>query len=176
VNPSDFERLTIGDPASFADVYDRYARLIRSICFDTTRDLAHAEDLTQDVFLRAYRRIGQLRRPERLASWLAAIARNACRDWSRQRGRDRHQYCDAVPEVQSNETRDADPAEIDALRMAICELPQKERLALHIHYLCEEPAEVAQEMLGMSSSGFYRLIDRARRRLAALLKPLGVEP
>ena len=78
--------------------------------------------------------------------------------------------------MESNETSDVQPGEIDALRMAICGLPEKERLALHIHYLCEEPAEVAREMLGMSSSGFYKLIDRARRRLAGLLKPLGVEP
>lgn len=176
MNPDVFERLTAGEPASFVLVYDRYARLIRSICFDTTRDVTHAEDLTQEVFLRAYTRIGQLRRPERIARWLAAIARNACRDWLRQRGRDRHQYCDAVPDTASNEPRDVQAEEVDALRMAVCELPEKERLALHVYYLCEEPAEVARAMLGMSSSGFYKLIDRARRRLARLLKPLGVEP
>jgi RNA polymerase sigma-70 factor (ECF subfamily) len=176
VDPSDFERLIAGDPGAFADVYDRYARLVRSICFDYTRDLTHAEDLTQEIFLRAYRRIRQLRRHDRVGGWLAAIARRACQDWQRQRGRDRHRYVAILPEVQAVETDTPEQSEIDALRNAICELPEKERMALHVHYLCEVPAEVARDLLGMSSSGFYKLIDRARRRLAAIMKPLGAEP
>ena len=176
MNSSDFERLAAGEPDAFAEVYDRYAPLVRSICFDTTRSLSQAEDLTQDVFLKAYQRIGQLRDGGRLASWLAAIARRACQDWRRKRGRDRHRYCESTPDVEAALPATLAENEVELLRAAISELPEKERLALHIHYLCEQPAEVAREILGLSSSGFYKRLDRARRRLAAILKPLGVEP
>jgi RNA polymerase sigma-70 factor, ECF subfamily len=51
------------------------------------------------------------------------------------------------------------------LLQAIARLPQRERLALHLFYLQERPAEVAQETMRLSRSGFYRVLDRARRRL-----------
>lgn len=175
VNSREFERVTAGDPGEFAILYDRYARLVRSICFDRVRNLTDAEDLTQDIFLRAYQRIGQLRRPDRIASWLAAIARCACQDWRRQRVREKQQSCGELPDLEVPRAEN-DQSEIDALRLAICELPEKERLALHIHYLCEQPAEVARDILGMSSSGFYKLIERARRQLAVVMKTRGVQP
>jgi RNA polymerase sigma-70 factor (ECF subfamily) len=137
--------------------------------------LADAEDLTQNIFLRAYQRIGQLRSPDRAGSWMAAIARSACYDWRRQRMRGKVQSGDTLPDVASP-SAEHDSSEIDALRVAICELPEKERMALHIHYLCEQPAEVARDILGMSSSGFYKLIERARRQLATIMKTHGVRP
>lgn len=52
---------------------------------------------------------------------------------------------------------------------AIAQLGDKERLAVHIFYLCEEPAEVARQALGLSASGFYKIIENARSRLKAIL-------
>jgi RNA polymerase sigma-70 factor (ECF subfamily) len=51
-------------------------------------------------------------------------------------------------------------------------LPERERMAVHIHYLCGEPAEVARHALGLSQSGFYKLLERARGRLRARLLEL----
>jgi RNA polymerase sigma-70 factor (ECF subfamily) len=44
-------------------------------------------------------------------------------------------------------------------------LPEKERLALHAFYLQEESVEEARRVLGLSRSGFYRMLERARARL-----------
>src|SRR5262245_45439684 len=77
-----------GDRAAFAELYDRRARLIRAICFDSTREFHAAADLTQEVFLRAYRNLGCLRDPQRFGPWLVGIARQVCREWRRQRKRE----------------------------------------------------------------------------------------
>jgi RNA polymerase sigma-70 factor (ECF subfamily) len=61
---------------------------------------------------------------------------------------------------------------IEHVREAIRDLPERERLAVHMHYLSEQPAETAREALGLSSSGFYKLLERARRRLRARLSQL----
>ena len=69
-------------------------------------------------------------------------------------------------------TEVSDPAaqhSIDALREAVGRLPQRERLAVHIHYLCGEPAEAARGALGLSPAGFYKLLERARGKLRAEL-------
>jgi DNA-directed RNA polymerase specialized sigma24 family protein len=42
-----------GDRAAYGTLYDRYAPLVRAVCYDHTRNLADAQDLAQDVFLRA---------------------------------------------------------------------------------------------------------------------------
>ena len=63
---------------------------------------------------------------------------------------------------------------IDEVRRAVSQLPERERMAVHVHYLCGEPVEAARGALGLSPSGFYKLLERARRRLRAkLLKTEG---
>ena len=75
-----------GDRSAFAELYDRRARLIRAICYDETRHLQSAADLTQEVFLRAYKNLGHLHDPNCFATWLIGIARQVCREWRRKRG------------------------------------------------------------------------------------------
>jgi RNA polymerase sigma-70 factor (ECF subfamily) len=137
-----------GDPAAFGDLYDRYARVIRAVCHDATRNLA------------------TLRDAERFAGWLVGIARMTCREWRKQAARDRRHRRPLDPDRVDPGGQDAagdDAAE--QLLQAIARLPQRERLALHLFYLQERPAEVAQETMRLSRSGFYRVLDRARRRL-----------
>lgn len=72
-----------GDRAAFGALYARHAAMVHGILLARVprRD---AEDLVQDVFVRAMRRIGALRRDDAFGPWLAAIARNRARDhWRR---------------------------------------------------------------------------------------------
>lgn len=168
-NDADLVQAVVGgDRAAYAELYDRYAPLVRAICHDTTRDLTRAQDLSQEAFLKAYRKLGTLRDPDRFAGWLVGIARNECRDWLRQRVRDRHKYMDRVPDVAKDESTEGDERTI-ALVEAMKLLPERERLALNAFYLQGESAEAVRAVLGLSSSGAYRLLDRARQRLAELL-------
>jgi RNA polymerase sigma-70 factor (ECF subfamily) len=64
-----------GDRAAFDSLYTRYARMVHGILLTRVRP-SEAEDLVQDVFLTAFRKVSCLRSPEAFASWLAAIARN----------------------------------------------------------------------------------------------------
>src|SRR5262245_20309866 len=72
-----------GDPSAFGELYDRHARLVRAICFDATAHLASAEDLAQEVFLKAHQRLHQLREADRFLPWICEIARRAGRDCRR---------------------------------------------------------------------------------------------
>jgi DNA-directed RNA polymerase specialized sigma subunit len=51
----------------------------------------------------------------------------------------------------------------------ITTLPEKERLALHTFYLQGNSADNAHRIMGLSRSGFYRVLERARKRLEQLL-------
>ncbi len=157
-----------GEKAAYEKLYDRYAPLIRAICYDTTRNLADAQDLAQDVFMRAYENLEHLRDPDRFGKWLVGIARLRCREWWRQRsrGRDRHVGLNEAELVQSNLSNDC---QVERLRRMITVLPEKERLALHTFYLQGKSADSARRIMGLSRSGFYRVLERARKRLEHLL-------
>jgi len=157
-----------GEKAAYEKLYDRYAPLVRAICYDTTRNLSDAQDLAQDVFMRAYEKLDYLREPERFGKWLVGIARFRCLEWRRRRsqGRDKHVELDCAEAVVADAT---DNGQIELLREMITALPEKERLALHTFYLQERSAENARRIMGLSRSGFYRVLERARKRLEQLM-------
>src|ERR671923_1459942 len=65
-----------GDHAAFAAIYDRYADRLHDFCWSMLRSRDEAADATQDTFVLAAERLGQLRDPERLRPWLYAVARS----------------------------------------------------------------------------------------------------
>jgi RNA polymerase sigma-70 factor (ECF subfamily) len=165
------KRAAAGDREAAGEIYDRFAPLVRAILLDATGSLAEANELLQEVFLLAFSRLGQLQQPESLSAWLIGISRRQGSEFRRQAGRRRRRFVPLVAEVVSTEETDSDDV-IEHVREAIRDLPERERLAVHMHYLCEQPAETAREALGLSSSGFYKLLERARRRLRARLSQL----
>ena len=159
-----------GDKSAYAELYERYARLVRAICFDTTGDLIRAQDLSQEVFLRAYRRLADLRDPGRFGNWLVGITRLVCKEWGRARSRDRHHYCEPSAVDPAAEEAAAVDDRIEEIHKAILSLPERERLAVHAFYLRGQSAEQAGAVLGLSRSGFYRVLQQARERLARLMR------
>ncbi len=71
-----------GDRSAFAALYDRYARIVHGLLLArVSRD--EVEDLVQDVFLSAWRRLEDLRDPAAFGGWVAMIARNRATDFHR---------------------------------------------------------------------------------------------
>ena len=72
-----------GDRAAYGRLYERFAPMVHGVLLARV-PRADVDDLVQDVFLQAMRRLGSLRDPEAFGGWLAAIARNRARDhWRR---------------------------------------------------------------------------------------------
>jgi RNA polymerase sigma-70 factor (ECF subfamily) len=169
--PSDrkvIQAIFAGENGAYEKLYDRYGPLVRAICYDTTRNLTDAQDLAQDVFIRAYEKLDHLRNPDRFGKWVVGIARFRCREWRRQRSqsRDKRVGLEDAGRAIANPSNDC---RIERLREMITALPEKERLALHTFYLQGKSAEVARRIMGLSRSGFYRVLDRARKRLEKLI-------
>lgn len=162
------QRAAAGDREAAGQIYDRHAPLVRAVLQDATGSLAEANDLLQSVFLRALGRLKQLRRGDYLCGWLLGIARREAVDYRRRMARQRNRVAPLV-EDPPERFDEAAHETVQAVRDAISLLPERERLAVHIHYLCEAPVEVARQTLGLSPAGFYKLLERARERLRARL-------
>ena len=60
--------------------------------------------------------------------------------------------------------------QLQQLDGAIDQLQDRERLAIHLYYLESDPVQAAQSSLGLSRSGYYKLLAKARDRLAELMR------
>ena len=68
-----------GDRAAFGQLYERYARMVHGVLLARV-PVGEVDDLVQDVFMRALRRLSTLRETASFGAWLAAIARNVAND------------------------------------------------------------------------------------------------
>jgi RNA polymerase sigma-70 factor, ECF subfamily len=71
-----------GDRAAFGQLYERYARMVHGVLLARV-PVSEVDDLVQDVFVRALRRLSTLRETASFGGWLAAIARNVANDYHR---------------------------------------------------------------------------------------------
>jgi RNA polymerase sigma-70 factor, ECF subfamily len=71
-----------GDRRAFGCLYDRHARMVHGVLLARV-PLCDVDDLVQDVFLLALRKLSTLRQASSFAPWLAAIARNVANDYHR---------------------------------------------------------------------------------------------
>ncbi len=162
---------------AFGRLFDRHATVVLAVCRRHV-PLRDAEDALQETFIRAHRMLERVEDASRLRSWLFGIASRVCSEKRRSEGRRRkHEEGAAMNTKQRRESATdngalsaASNAEaLDRLSQAMDELPERERLAIHLYYLEREPARAAEEHLGLSRSGFYKLLARAREQLAELM-------
>jgi RNA polymerase sigma-70 factor, ECF subfamily len=71
-----------GDRAAFGQLYQRYARMVHGVLLSKV-PVGEVDDLVQDVFIRALRRLSTLRETGSFGAWLTAIARNVANDYHR---------------------------------------------------------------------------------------------
>ena len=160
--------IVAGDPEGLAAAYDKYAGDLYGYCRSLLHEPDDAADAVQDTFVIAASKLAGLREPERLRSWLFAVARNECL----RRLKSRHA---ATPLQDAPEPTDdsadvgvaAERAETVALlRAAVAGLNDGERDVINQLWHGLEVPEVA-DVLGVSRTYAYTLFSRARDQLEA---------
>lgn len=177
VDPAELaRRIAAGDRGAESDLVAHFGRGVRVLLRHLTQDGARADDLFQETFRRAIEKIraAEVREPERLAAFLAGLARNlAIADFRRQRAHPATEL-DAVPEPEAPApdplaaTLRRDEARLVRRLLARLE-PERDRQVLFRFYLAEEPKERICADFGLSSLHFNRVIHRARERFRLLL-------
>ena len=169
--PSDaefVERLHRGDRSAFRPLVERYESAVYGLCRRLLGGSdAEAEDLSQETFLRAFHRLGQLDDRRRFGPWLFQVARSLCRDRVRHLVAERRALERGV-DLEGWQSVDAPPD--DELSTVLASIPERERRALELKYF-EGLAyrDIAAE-LGLSFSRVDHLIRQARARLAGRIE------
>jgi RNA polymerase sigma factor (sigma-70 family) len=166
-----------GDDAAFEQLYERYRGPISGYVQRMCKDHARAEDITQEVFMSALRRMRDTDRPIAFKPWVYEIARNACIDQFRrsQRGEEiSYDTADTLPGADNLRlvTRDASPDDafdtkqrLDHLCGAFGGLSETHHKILVLRELEGLSYREIGEQLGMSRPAVESTLFRARRRL-----------
>ena len=168
--------IVAGDPAGLAEAYDRYATPLYSFCRTMLREPADAADAVQDTFVIAAPRMSGLRDPERLRSWLYAVARNEC--LRRLRAGSQHASIEEAPDVTdeaADVAADVERADLRALvRDALGGVGPAEREVLELQLRQGLSGGEVASVLGITRNHAHALLSRARDQLETSLGALVV--
>lgn len=183
LRPAQRERRTATARAvSSAELFAAYQARIHGYVLSKMGDPTEADDLTQEVFLRAHRSLASLRDPDAALPWLYRIATNICYDRFRQQARqprldprDVSDVGDAVAATASDASEDAsadlvvERSETSAwVRDFLKELSDDYRQVIVLHDLQDLTNPEIAEMLGVSVNAIKIRLHRARRKLEVL--------
>ncbi len=159
---------------AFESLYRTHARRIYSLAYRFTGNAAEAEELLQDVFLQAYRKLGGFRREAALSTWLHRLAVNRCLDHLRSRAARQDAVTGPLAEeaaAAAPRSRAASPITRLDLERAIARLPDGCRAAFVLHDVeGYEHREIAA-LLGIAVGTSKSQVHKARLRLRGILKP-----
>ena len=168
------DRCRRGEPAAFEEIYRTHSPRLFGLIVRMVGNQADAEDLLQEVFLGAYRKLDGFRGESALGTWLYRLATNHVLDHLRSRAARTGQMTEAfdddpvLPDPGSRAIADRTVAQMD-LERAVAQLPEGCRAAFLLHDVeGMEHREVAHA-LGIAEGTSKSQVHKARLRLRALL-------
>ena len=174
-------KILSGDDAAFGILVEKYQKSVHAHVWRKIGDYHYAEEIMQDAFLQAYKKLPTLKNPNQFAGWLYVIANRLCIDWMRKQKWIRKQK----PAMQSLEGTRLEEIEESsythhmseqwvAERTEYChevvqklldKLPENERTVVTLYYLDEMPTKEIGKYLGVPVNTIASRLHRARKRL-----------
>jgi RNA polymerase sigma-70 factor (ECF subfamily) len=163
-----------GDQDAFRELVVRYHPRIFNLIHNLIRDRDEADDLAQEVFIKAFRSLSGFKGQAQVYTWLYRIAVNRCLDWLKNRGRRPEVSLErAGAALQDSSAADAEVGQRElgrALERALGTLPPDYRAALTLREVdglsYEEIAGVMDCSVGTVKSRLFRARLRLQRMLA----------
>ncbi|MGG4493256.1 sigma-70 family RNA polymerase sigma factor [Brevibacillus reuszeri] len=161
--------------ALFEEVMQAYLKKVLRLVYLIVKDRSNAEDITQEVFLKAYKNLGSFREESSMQTWIYRIAVNEAkkhlRSWS-------FRKLFYKPDVDAGIVEDTALAVIlseHRIRFArhVMELSSSYRQLIVLHYYEELSVEEVADILGISTGAVYTKLHRARQKLKERLEKEG---
>ena len=168
-------RILSGDDGAFSTLVQKHQKGVHALVWRKVSDFHYAEEITQDTFLQAYKKLSTLKNPNQFAGWLYVIANRLCLNWI-ERHKPAMQSLEDTPveEIEessyihyTSEQREAEGTEhrYEIAEKLLSKLPESERTVVTLHYLGEMTAKEISEFLGVSVNTITNRLWRARKRL-----------
>ncbi len=159
-----------GEVAEFEALYQRHVRRVYALCRRISGDPARAEDLAQEVFLKAWKHRASARPGDEYTGWICRVAINVAISDNRSRGRrSRRETLVADPATWDPASRPSSPGTGLDLEKAIDRLPPGARNVFVLHDVEGYRHHEIGSLLGLSTGTSKAQLHRARRILREAL-------
>jgi RNA polymerase sigma-70 factor, ECF subfamily len=166
-------RCLAGDVEAFENLYKHHAPRLYNLAYRLAGP-NEADDLLQEVFLQAYRKLDTYKGESSLGTWLYRLTTNLCLDFLRSRRGKMGQLTDsldeedAAPVASPFKPAEANNARLD-LEQAIALLPPSYRAAFVLHDVEGYQHDEIAKIVGIAEGSSKSLLHKARLRLRTLL-------
>jgi len=168
-----------GSPAAFEELVTKYQPKVFSMALSFTRNREAADDLAQEIFLKAYLALPRFHGRSEFGTWLYRISVNHIKDFLRKKGRAKEVSLDDVPEVSFSDREQTEKAqeerETEARRTLVQRfvqsLPEKYRVIVTLRDIQGLAYEDISRILRLSPGTVDSRLHRARRMLRLKLAP-----
>ena len=174
-------KILSGDDAAFGILVEKYQKSIHALAWRKINDFHYAEEIMQDTFLKAYKKLPTLKNPNQFAGWLHVTANRLCIDWMRKQKRKQTQKLamqsledTRLEEIEKSsythhisEQRVTERVEYchELVQKLLEKLPENERTVVTLYYLDEMSTKEIGEFMGVSVNTITSRLQRARKRL-----------
>jgi len=184
-------RASNGDKDAFRKLVEGSKIGVYRLAYDMVRNHHDAEDISQDVFLHAYRSLGSFRGESKWSTWLYRITVNACLDRKKSRVRTMTDYKETMdnevyPAAGSSTGKNISPdrsADSSLIQQhidkSLDQLSEQERTVFVLRHYHDLPLKQIAEMLSLAEgtvkSYLFRAVQRLQEELSFYRKELGME-
>ena len=164
-----------GNDEAFNALVRKYQKSVHALAWRKIGDFQDAEEVTQDTFLQAYKKLSTLKNPHQFAGWLYVIANRLCINWI-QKQKSALQSLEDTPmkeienasythyESARRETA-AGEYRLERAKKLLAKLPESERTVVTLYYLGEMTTKEISRFLGVSVNTITSRLQRGRKRL-----------
>ena len=169
------QRILDGDESAFTMLVNKYQKWVHTLVWRRIGDFHTAEEITQDVFLKVYKKLSMLKNPNQFPGWLYVIATRRCLAWLRKK-KFPTKSLDAMSTTELEElcyvhyeTEHGNATAVEykreLVKRLLQKLPESERTVVTLYYLAEMTSEEISTFLGVSPNTVRSRLHRARKRL-----------
>ncbi|NOX84989.1 MAG: sigma-70 family RNA polymerase sigma factor [Chlorobi bacterium] len=169
-------RVLNGERDAYAVLVDRYKDRVFSLVRGIVKERHVAEEVAQDVFVKAYISLKKFRKESGFSTWLYRIAYNTAVSQTRKK---KYLYRSFDEELEMTDSYDAEPGkEVEESRQklltrALLELSAEDKLILMLYYFEEKPVEEISRSTALSVSNVKVKLFRIRKKLKIIMERLG---
>jgi RNA polymerase sigma-70 factor (ECF subfamily) len=175
------KRILDGDVQAFSVVVRQYQKKVYSLIVQIVQCKEEAEELTQDVFLKVFKKLSSFRQNARLSTWIYRIAWNTAISYTRKKKayfpvNDETVFTqisdEAVDELLNKEE---DEKLLLIIEKATKELNPEEKLLLTLFYYEDKSIKIVAQITGFSTNNVKIKLHRIRKKIVALINEYGYE-
>ncbi|MDX1828293.1 MAG: sigma-70 family RNA polymerase sigma factor [Lutibacter sp.] len=170
-----------GNVNSYAFLVEKYKHMVYTLTIRIVKNREEAEEISQDVFVKAYEKLNSFKGESKFSTWLYKIAYYASLDSIKRNKRQLNsENIETVNEIDFGNVQDAlqnlqDKERKEIINDALLKLSEEERIILTLFYFEEMSIKEISKVVNLSIDNIKIKLFRSRKKLASILKNV-IEP